>query len=95
MKPLHPKQLAFLRYVDAYIEKHHYPPTFSEIQNGCGFSGKGMVHYHLAQLQLRGLVEQTPQIARGLRILKPGLRLLAKNQKDQSGRERFRKGHTF
>jgi repressor LexA len=68
MKPLTAKQQAILTFIEDFISKHHYPPTYEEIRVGLGLSTKSLVDYHLNALEAAGHIRRDRLTPRGLRL---------------------------
>ncbi len=62
------KQIQIYDYLRAYIDRMGRPPTFDEIRIAKGLSTKSLVVYHLKALAAAGLIELTPNVARGIRV---------------------------
>ncbi len=69
MKPLTTKQQAILSFIQDFMAKHHYPPTYEEIRCGLGLSTKSLVDYHLTALEEAGLISRDRATPRGLRLV--------------------------
>jgi repressor LexA len=69
MKPLTTKQQAILNFIQDFMTKHHYPPTYEEIRCGLGLSTKSLVDYHLTALEEAGLISRDRATPRGLRLV--------------------------
>src|SRR5512140_2915889 len=69
MKPLTTKQQAILGFIQDFMAKHHYPPTYEEIRSGLGLSTKSLVDYHLTALEEAGLICRDRATPRGLRLV--------------------------
>ncbi|WP_022853222.1 transcriptional repressor LexA [Thermodesulfatator atlanticus] len=69
-----------LEFIEEYLSKNGYPPSFREIAEACGFSSKSSVHKLLRRLEAKGFVELVPGEARGIRLLRPakGIPVLGK-----------------
>src|SRR5512139_2048644 len=68
MKPLTIKQQAILSFIQDFMARHHYPPTYEEIRSGLGLSTKSLVDYHLAALEEAGFICRDRATPRGLRL---------------------------
>ena len=69
MKPLTTKQQDILRFIQDFMARHHYPPTYEEIRSGLGLSTKSLVDYHLTALEEAGLIGRDRATPRGLRLM--------------------------
>jgi len=68
MKPLTTKQQAILNFIQDFMARHHYPPTYEEIRSGLGLSTKSLVDYHLSALEEAGFISRDRATPRGLRL---------------------------
>ncbi|MCZ6789137.1 MAG: transcriptional repressor LexA [Chloroflexi bacterium] len=77
MKKLSARQERILQFITDFIEEQGYPPTVRDIQHGCDISSTSVVDYNLNILQREEFIRRSPEISRGLEILKghrPGAR---------------------
>jgi repressor LexA len=58
-----------LRFVSRFMEANGYPPTYEEIAESVGLSGKSHVNYYLGALEEDGRIERKPRTPRGLRLV--------------------------
>ena len=58
-----------LRFVSKFMEANGYPPTYEEIAESVGLSGKSHVNYYLGALEEDGRIERKPRTPRGLRLV--------------------------
>lgn len=65
---LTPRQFEVLSFIDAYIRENGFAPTLVEIAGEWGVS-KVTAYEHVDELVKKGVLERTPNVARGLRIL--------------------------
>jgi repressor LexA len=69
MKPLTIKQQQILTFIEDFMARQHYPPTYEEIRCGLGLSTKSLVDYHLTALEQAGLISRDRATPRGLRLV--------------------------
>ena len=69
-----PKQLAVLRTVEEYQDKHRYAPTLQEVADKLGVT-KVTVLSHLRQLEKQGHIKRSYYRRRSIEILTPTRRL--------------------
>ena len=69
MKPLTVKQQQILNFIEDFMARQHYPPTYEEIRSGLGLSTKSLVDYHLTALEQAGLISRDRATPRGLRLV--------------------------
>jgi repressor LexA len=70
MKPLTTRQQAILDFIQDFMARQHYPPTYEEIRCGLGLSTKSLVDYHLTALEQAGFISRDRATPRGLRLVK-------------------------
>ena len=63
------RAIEVLDYIEDFIDRHHYPPTYSEIQAQIGVSSKSLVAYYLRKLRDAGLITWTPKAPRSIRLV--------------------------
>jgi repressor LexA len=66
---LTPKQMEVLAIIKR-IGKRGFPPTISEIGIALGSKATLNVRRHLDGLQEKGYIHRTPDVARGIKVLK-------------------------
>ena len=57
-------------FIDRYIASNKEAPTISEIGAHLGLSSSASVHEILIKLENQGLIRRTPNISRGIEIIK-------------------------
>ena len=57
-----------LEFVEGYIARRGYAPSYDEIRSAVGLSGKSHVDYYLDALERDGQIERTPRTPRSLRL---------------------------
>lgn len=62
-------QLAVLRFIAGYIERHGYGPSFRDISQGTDHSSRGWIHRTLIDLEERGHLRRLPYRARAMEVL--------------------------
>lgn len=60
---------AVLEFISDHIALKGYPPTYQEIAEAVGLSGKSHVDYYLDLLEEAGLIARRPHTSRGLRLV--------------------------
>lgn len=68
MAPLSPKQLEVLEFIRRFMEERGWPPTRGEIAEGLGLRNRQGIDQHLRALELKGAIELTPGVSRGIRL---------------------------
>jgi repressor LexA len=67
------KQERMLAFIEEFVEKNGYPPTYEEIREGLEISTKSLVDYHLNILENADFITRIPNTPRGLRLKSEGL----------------------
>jgi repressor LexA len=69
--PITAKQRKVYEFIRGYIESNEEPPTLAEIGKFFRISSSASVHGILLALEREGLIKRTPNISRGIQIVKP------------------------
>lgn len=64
------RQQRILEMIEAYMAEYGYPPTIREIGDAVGISSTSVVSYNLRVLQRKGYLERSPEVSRGLRLMR-------------------------
>lgn len=56
-----------LRFVELFVERNGYPPTYQEIMESVGLGSKSHVDYYLDDLEKQGLITRRPRSPRSVR----------------------------
>jgi len=62
------KQREILAFIEDFVVKYGYPPTYEEIRVGLDISTKSLVNYHLEALEDAALLARVPNTPRGIRL---------------------------
>lgn len=62
------RQSQFLDFIKKYSQKHGYSPSLEEIADKFSLSSLSTVHYHLSQLQDKGLILRQDSIPRSIQL---------------------------
>jgi repressor LexA len=68
--PVTAKQRRVYEFIKRYIESNDEPPTIAEIGKHFQISSSASVHGILTALEREGLIKKTPNISRGIQIVK-------------------------
>ncbi len=68
--PVTAKQRRVYEFIKRYIESNDEPPTIAEIGRHFQISSSASVHGILSALEREGLIKRTPNISRGIEIIK-------------------------
>ncbi|MDR1017294.1 MAG: transcriptional repressor LexA [Lachnospiraceae bacterium] len=63
------KQEEIFKFLKAYIEKRHFPPSVREICKAVELKSTSSVHMHLESLEKKGYIRRDPAIPRAIEIL--------------------------
>src|SRR6185437_1913588 len=69
--PVTAKQRRIFEFIRRYIESNKEPPTIAEIGRQFQMSSSASVHGILSALEREGLIKRTPNISRGIQVVKP------------------------
>ena len=69
MDPLTERQQKVLEFVDDYVRRNGFPPTFREIGNVLGLANVNAVRGHVAALEKKGYITKDPDKARSIRVV--------------------------
>lgn len=78
--PVTAKQRRVYEFIKRYIESNEEPPTIAEIGRHFQISSSASVHGILTALEREGLIKRTPNISRGIEVIKQ-----PKNDDDDGG----------
>ena len=70
MTPLSARQQEILDFVHEYHLDRSYMPSVREIQAACDISSTSVVDYNLRILEREGFVRRSPDISRGLELVR-------------------------
>lgn len=65
------KQQELLQFIQAFIDKHGYSPSYREIMNGCQYTSVATVALHVGNLIKRGHIRKRDRSARSLEVVSP------------------------
>ena len=82
--PITAKQRRVYDFIKGYIESNEEPPTIAEIGRHFQISSSASVHGILLALEREGLIKRTPNISRGIELVRP-----ASNGDDDRGEIRL------
>lgn len=68
--PVTAKQRRVYEFIKGYIESNDEPPTIAEIGRHFQISSSASVHGILSALEREGMIKRTPNISRGIQIVK-------------------------
>lgn len=62
------KTVMMYRIIEAFIAKHHYPPTLRDIMQSGVSTSTFVTHWHMARLIEWGLLEKKPNSSRAITL---------------------------
>lgn len=65
------RQRDVLDFIEAFVEKERFNPTFQEIADGLGLKSLATVHKHVTNLRNNGFIKHVGHGKRGLEITTP------------------------
>ena len=71
MSTLIPRQRDVLDFIERFVEKKRYSPSFLEIANGLKLKSLATVHKHLTSLQNKGFLNRAVNKARSMEVTEP------------------------
>jgi repressor LexA len=63
------RQQTILNFIREFIDRHDYPPSIRQIQEGCGISSTSVVDYNLKALEKQGYIRRDRDVSRGIELL--------------------------
>lgn len=66
IRPITEAQSKVLLFIDSYIDKRRYPPTYREISEGMSFASTNAVTNHMVALEAKGYVNAERGRARAI-----------------------------
>ncbi len=64
------KQLRLMRFIQGFMAKNNYAPSFEEMRVGIGGESKSSVHRKIHALVERGFIRQLPHRARAIEVIR-------------------------
>ncbi len=69
LPPLTKKQKEVLDYIERFIKKHSYTPSYREIASGLGLASPSTVHQHVQALCEKGVINSEDGCARSIELV--------------------------
>ncbi len=69
MMALTAKQQRLLEFIQDFMARNHYPPTYEEMRVGLDWSTKSLVDYHLSKLEAAGRIKREYALPRTIRLV--------------------------
>lgn len=70
MKGITPKQQQILHFIESFIEKNHYSPSYRELMEHFQFSSTGTVFKYVQTLKKKGMLISDKQVSRSILPIK-------------------------
>jgi len=67
------KAQEILRFIELFVSKNNYSPSFRDIQQGCDISSTSVVNYHLRNLEKQGCIRRSKEVARAIELVQAPL----------------------
>lgn len=71
MKGMTQRQLQVLSFIQEFIQKHRYSPSYREIKDHFGFASLGTVYKHVDTLKKKGKLSHEKKSSRSMALLAP------------------------
>ena len=68
------RQKEILDFLDSFVSRNGYSPSFEEIARGMGLKSLATVHKHITNLEKKGLLNRVHNRSRSIDLLPPGTR---------------------
>lgn len=67
MNAFETRQSTVLAFIEDFWKEHGYGPSLREIEEGCELGSTSVAEYHLHELERKGLIRRTREVARSVR----------------------------
>lgn len=68
------RQKEILDFLESFVQRNGYSPSFDEIARGMGLKSLATVHKHITNLEKKGLLDRVHNRSRSIDVLPPGTR---------------------
>ena len=68
------RQKEVIDFLEAFVARNGYSPSFEEIARGMGLKSLATVHKHITNLEKKGLLDRVHNRSRSIDLLPPGTR---------------------
>ena len=68
------RQKEILDFLESFVARNGYSPSFEEIARGMGLKSLATVHKHITNLEKKGLLDRVHNRSRSIDVLPPGTR---------------------
>jgi repressor LexA len=80
------RQKEVLDFLESFVLRNGYSPSFEEIARGMGLKSLATVHKHITNLEKKGLLDRVHNRSRSIDVLPPGTRTRSSDRLPLAGR---------
>jgi repressor LexA len=80
------RQKEILDFLESFVARNGYSPSFEEIARGMGLKSLATVHKHITNLEKKGLLDRVHNRSRSIDVLPPGTRTRSSDRLPLAGR---------
>jgi repressor LexA len=80
------RQKEILDFLESFVSRNGYSPSFEEIARGMGLKSLATVHKHITNLEKKGLLDRVHNRSRSIDVLPPGARSRSSDRLPLAGR---------
>jgi repressor LexA len=80
------RQKEILDFLESFVTRNGYSPSFEEIARGMGLKSLATVHKHITNLEKKGLLDRVHNRSRSIDVLPPGTRTRSSDRLPLAGR---------
>ena len=80
------RQKEFLDFLEAFVSRNGYSPSFEEIARGMSLKSLATVHKHITNLEKKGMLDRVHNRSRSIDVLPPGSRTRSSMKLPLAGR---------
>jgi len=80
------RQKEVLDFLESFVTRNGYSPSFEEIARGMGLKSLATVHKHITNLEKKGLLDRVHNRSRSIDVLPPGARTRSSDRLPLAGR---------
>jgi repressor LexA len=80
------RQKEILDFLESFVVRNGYSPSFEEIARGMGLKSLATVHKHITNLEKKGLLDRVHNRSRSIDVLPPGARTRSSDRLPLAGR---------
>jgi repressor LexA len=80
------RQKEVLDFLESFVMRNGYSPSFEEIARGMGLKSLATVHKHITNLEKKGLLDRVHNRSRSIDVLPPGTRTRSSDRLPLAGR---------